>query len=139
MAGNANPGNNVWTSYTGPNKYGAPPKNSNRAELGRDNAILTQDYTGRALTNPDPTQDITSPLALSGATTAQVLVIPPNATQVTLIGSAAFSFSEYGSAGSALTQSVSVPANTPVTFDTARMKNIYVAGTGNLSFWFQTL
>lgn len=140
MAANANPGSNVYTSdQMSPNKYGAPPNNSNHQPLNHDNGFITQDYTGRALATPDATQDLTSPLALSGATTAQAITVPPNATQVTLIGSAAFNISEYGTVGASLTQYAAIPANTPITLDTGRIKTLYVAGTGNLSFVFQTL
>lgn len=139
MAANATPGTNVYTSYVGPNKFSAPPNNSNRQALNRDNAILTQDFSGRAQTPAAPTSDLTSPLALTGATTAQVITVPPNATKVTLIGSAAFDVSEYGTAAAALTQFATIPANTPISFDVARQKFIYVEGTGNLSFFFQTL
>lgn len=139
MAANTTPGTNVYGSEGNPGKYGAPPNNGNRAPINRDNAILTQDYTGRAQTPAAPASDLVSPLALSGATTAQLIVIPPNATQITMIGSAAFTFSEFGTAGAALTQYASWPANVPVSLDVGRMKNLFVAGTGNLSFFFQTL
>jgi hypothetical protein len=137
MAANPNPGTNVWGTISGPNKFGAPPNNANRQAINFDNAISTQDYTGRHAGTPNAANDITSPLAL--ASTAQVLVIPPNATRVTLIGSAAFSMSEFGTAAVALTQYVTVPANTPISIDVARQNFLYVQGTGNLSFYFSTM
>jgi hypothetical protein len=146
MAANANPGSNAYTvNQISPNKYGAPPNNSNRQPLGEANGFITQDYTGRlasatkANPNAGATSDIPSPLALTGATSAQLIVIPPNATSVTLIGSATFSFSETGTVGSALSQYVAVPATTAITLSTARQQNLYVEGTGNLSFFFQYL
>jgi hypothetical protein len=146
MAANANPGSNVYTANTiGPNKYGAPPNNGNRQPLGEANGFITQDYTGRlasatkANPNAGATSDNTSPLALTGATAAQLIVIPPNAINVTFIGSAAFNISETGTVGSALTQYVTWPASTPLTLSTARQQNLYVEGTGNLSFFFQYL
>lgn len=139
MAANPNPDTtNVYTSATAPNKYGAPPNNGNRQPLAANNKILTQDYTGRALTVPDATQDVVSPTAALTAN-AIALQVPPNAVTATLISTAAFNFSEFGPAGGALTQSVAWPANTPVKLDVARQKFIYVTGTAALSFFFQTL
>lgn len=138
MAANANPGSNVWTTAAGVNKYGAPPNNSNRQALNHNNAISTQDYTGRANTTPNAANDVVSPTATLTANAIQ-LVIPPNACTLTLVSTATFSFSEYGTAGSPLTQSVAWPGNTPVTLDVARQQYLYVTGTTALSFFFQTL
>lgn len=142
MPANPNPGSNVYTAYTGPNKYGSSPKDSNREPINFSNAISTQDYTGRALATPDSTQDLTSPLALGVTTNAVAITVPPNAVQMTLIGAVAFSISEFGTPGAALTQYASIPANSPIKLDMARIKTLYVAGTGTtgaLSFLFQTL
>lgn len=138
MAANANPGSNIYTNYTGPNKYGSSPKDSNREAISYANAILTQDYTGRAMATPDATQDITSPTANLGAS-AIALTIPPNAVAVTIFSTAAFAFSEVGPAGGALSQSCAVPANTMVTLQLARQKFLYFTGTAALNFFFQTL
>lgn len=139
MAANANPGANVYGAITGPDKFGSAPNNANRQPVANDNAILTQDYTGRSATTPNAANDLTSPLALTGATSAQAIIIPPNATKMYLIGSATFNMSEFGTVASALTQFATVPANTPIPIDVARQKTLYVEGTGNLSFFFQTL
>lgn len=129
------------------NKYGAPPNNSNRMALNESNSIQTQDYTGRGnattgenATNTidaNATNDQPSPLAISA--TAVALVIPPKATTVTLVSTATFSFSETGTAGSALTQYVAWPANTPITIQTARIRQLFVQPTAALSFFFSIL
>lgn len=145
MAANATPSQTpMWTANTiGPNKYGAPPNNSNRMALGQFNSIQTQDYTGRnnnaSNANPDnnASNDQPSPLAISS--TAVALIIPPNAATVTLVSTATFSFSETGTAGSALTQYVAWPANTPITLETARIKQLFVQNTAALSFFFQII
>lgn len=114
------------------NWFGSAPNNSNRAEVAYANWIQTQDAT--AGTN------LVSPLTLS-ATTVTTIAIPQNATTITLIGAAPFSFSEQPGTSS-LTQSVAVPANTPITLQVARQANLYVlapTGTPALSFFFQTL
>lgn len=139
MAANATPGNNVYTSAAAPNKYGAPPNNGNRQPINVNNAFLTQDFTGRAAGTPNAANDQTSPLALTGATTVQTIIIPPNATQITVLGSATFNISEYWSGSGALTQYAIIPLGLPVTLDVGRQQNLYVEGTGNLSFWFNTL
>lgn len=140
MSANATPGTNVWTNYSGPSKFSSAPPTSNRSQtVPADNAVLTQDFTGRAAATPNAANDQTSPLALSGATTVQTIVIPPNATKVTLIGSAAFNVSEYWTGSGALTQYAAIPASTPITLELARQQNLYVEGTGNLTFIFQTL
>lgn len=145
MAANANPGSNVFTANAiGPNKYGAAPNNANRQALNQFNAISTQDYTGRlplasnANPNAGAASDLVSPTATLTAN-ASVLTIPPNAVTVTLVATAAFSFSEYGTAGSPLTQYVLWPANTPVTLEVARQEFLYLSGTTTVSFFFQTL
>jgi ABC-type Fe3+-hydroxamate transport system substrate-binding protein len=139
MAANANPDTtNVYTSAQAPNKFGAPPNNSNRQPLSANSKILTQDYTGRALSTPDATQDVVSPTATL-TTNALALQIPPNAVSMTMISTAAFNFSEFGPAGAPLTQSVVWPANTPVKVEVTRQKFMYVTGTAALSFFFQTL
>lgn len=132
-----------WTTVNiGPNKYTAPPNTGNRLPLPNNNSFSTQDYTGRigqatnANIDNNANNDLISPLGLTALTTAQLIIIPPNATSVTLIGSATFNFSETGTAGAALTQYVSWPANTPIQLDTARQRSLYVAGTGTLSFFF---
>lgn len=129
------------------NKYGAPPNNSNRQALNQFNSIQTQDYTGRGdatlgenatkTVDANAANDQPSPLAISA--TAVALIIPPRAVTVTLVSTATFSFSETGTAGSALTQYVAWPANTPVTIETARIKQLFVQPTAALSFFFQTL
>lgn len=139
MAANANPDTtNVYTSANAPNKFGSPPNNSNRQPIAANSKILTQDFTGRALSTPDATQDVVSPTAVLTAN-AIALQIPPNAVTMTLISTAAFNFSEFGPAGGALTQSVAWPANTPVKIDVTRQKFLYATGTAALSFFFQTL
>lgn len=140
MAANATPGTNVYKNYTGPNKFGAPPNNSNRQALSVDNALLTQDFTGRALATPDATQDLTSPLTLS-ATVPTTVVVPPNATKVTIIGAVAVQVSEYYNGSGALVQYALIPANTPVTLEVARQQYLYLQGgsAGACSFFFQTL
>jgi hypothetical protein len=138
MSGNATPGTNVWTAWPAPNKFGSSPKDSNREAIPYANAILTQDYTGRALSTPDPSQDVTSPTA-NLSTNAIALVIPPNAVTMTMQSTAAFQFSEVGPAGGALSQSYAQPAGVPITINVARQKFIYVTGTAALNFFFQTL
>lgn len=129
------------------NKYGAPPNNGNRQPLGQFNSIQTQDYTGRGNTttgenatntiDANATNDQPSPLAISA--TAVALIIPPKATTVTLVSTATFSFSETGTAGVALTQYVAWPANTPITIETARIRQLFVQPTAALSFFFSIL
>lgn len=133
-----------WQANTiGPNKYGGPPNNGNRQPISKSNSIQTQDYTGRnnnaTNTNPDANaaSDLASPLTLTA--NAQAIIIPPNAVSITLCSTATFSFSEVGPAGGALGQYVAWPANTPVTLETARLKQLFVTGTAGLSFFFQNL
>lgn len=145
MAANATPSQTpYWTANSiGPNKYGAPPNNGNRQALNQANSISTQDYTGRngnaTTANPDngAASDLASPLTLTA--NAQAIIIPPNAISITLVSTATFSFSETGTVGSALTQYVAWPASTPVTLETARIKQLLVTGTTGLSFFFQVL
>lgn len=133
-----------WTANTiGPNKYGGPPNNGNRQALNQFNSFQTQDYTGRngnatnANVDNNAANDLASPLAISA--TAVAIIVPPNAATVTLVSTATFSFSETGTAGVALTQYVAWPANTPVTIETARIKQLFVQPTAALSFFFQTI
>jgi hypothetical protein len=140
MAANPNPGTNVYSSEPqAPNKYGAPPNNGNRQALNHNNAISTQDFTGRAAATPNAANDLTSPLTMAGLTSAQVITIPPNACTMTLVGSATFNMSEFGTATAALVQYAAIPVGVQVTIDVARQQFLYVAGTGTLSFFFQTL
>lgn len=129
------------------NKYGAPPNNGNRQPLNQTNTISTQDYTGRgnATTGENATKtidanasaDLISPLTLTSS--AQAIIIPPNAISITMVSTATFSFGEPGTtniAGSALGQSVAWPASVPVTIETARISQLLVTGTTALSFFF---
>jgi hypothetical protein len=147
----------VWqANNTGTvNKYAAPPNNGNRQPLSQTNTISTQDYTGRSApviganavstqANPQPdanaANDLSSPITLSATIgNSTLLVIPPNAINITLVSTAAFNFSEVGTGGAALTQYVTWPPNTPVTIETARISQLLVSGTGVsqlLSFFF---
>lgn len=147
MAANTTPSQTpVWQANNigQVNKYGAPPNNGNRQPLNQANSFQTQDYTGRgnattgenatATIDANAANDLASPLTLTA--NAQVIVIPPRATSITLVSTATFSFSETGAAGSALTQYVAWPASTPVKLDTARLKQLLVTGTTALSFYF---
>jgi hypothetical protein len=145
MAANPNPGSNTYLGNAiGPNKYGAAPNNSNREPLDEANGISTQDYTGRAVSatqanpNAGAASDIVSPTGVLTAN-AVALTIPPNAVTITIVITATFSFSEYGSAGAPLTQGCAWPANTPLTLEVARQQFLYVTGTTALNFFFQTL
>lgn len=146
MAANPAPGSNGYTvNQIGPNKYGAPPNNGNRQPLsGQDNGFITQDFTGRlpgatsANPNNGATSDLTSPLTLSAsAGNASLIQIPPNATNMTITSATAFNISEYGTAGSALTQYYTQPANTPLTISVGRQAQIYISGgTSQVVFFF---
>lgn len=150
MAANATPSKTpVWQANNigQVNKYGAPPNNSNRQPLNQTNTVSTQDYTGRGSAtlgenatgtiDANAANDQPSPLGISA--TAVALVIPPNAVNVTLVSTATFSFSETGTVGSALTQYVAWPANTPITIETARIKQLLVQPTAALSFFFSIM
>lgn len=142
MPANATPGTNVYVSSAAPNKYGSSPKDSNREAINYANAMLTQDYTGRAAAAPNAANDLVSPLTLSAtAGFATVIVIPPNAVSIQLSSTAAFNISEIGVGGAALTQYYTQPASAPVVIQLARQQYIYVSGgiSQVISFFFQTL
>lgn len=119
------------------NNFGTIPRDKNHQYITQGlNYFMTVDATGTA---------VASPVAITTGTTT--LTIPAGAVQVTLCGSAAFSYSEDSTIA---TSSFLVPASTPITIpcatqsvDPQNLNGGYIylttASTANISFRFDCL
>jgi hypothetical protein len=133
MASATQPASSKGTALNPAGAIGTPPQDSSRIPVAAFNYFQTQDAT------PGGT-NLVSPLTLS-STAVTTLVVPTNAVKVTLIGGAAFQVSEVAGTTS-LSQYATIPANTPITLDVARLQYVYLiapTGTPAVSFIFSTL
>ncbi len=119
---------------SGKTNFGSSVVDGNRvAMVGTGSWFQTQDNT--------PTTALISPLANISGSAVTTLIVPQNATTITIYSSVTLQVSEI-SGTSSLSQYFLVPATTIVTLPVARLLNLYIlpsSGTNAIQFYFTTV
>lgn len=121
-------------SESGRTNFGGSVVDGNRIGMvGVGSWFQTQDNT--------PTTALISPLTVS-MSTVQHLIVPPNATYLTIIPKTNNVQVSEISGSSSLSQAAEVPSGTSMTFPVARQNDVYllgVTGSSVVSFFFTTV
>lgn len=110
-----------------PNNFGGMRADGNRISMtgAVGNNIQTRDATATPVNSP----------ITNGSSSGLTLVVPQNATQMTVISSVACLVGE----DSTYTYGLSIPANTITKFDVANQQNVYLKpsnATNTINFYF---